>query len=589
LTSIRRVLSETSEWDCLTNEVAEDINVLWTRFSLLRELNATNKARYFLAYDRTSASQQLVLLRVFAANATDEPSELLAFLIEALTAASLSHKNIAASSKPEQIEGIHFYTSQYPADARTLRDLLDQKGWFEVEPFLKIASQLAAALEYAQQVEVVHLKLQPAYVLVGKDHMVTLTGFGTPDTPTRQWVQQKRTQECAMMYRSPEQLANNNPDKRSDLYTLGVLLYEMLTDILPFQAKDESQLQKKIALQKAPSIDQIRPDIPKSISAIVEKLLAPNPAERFQDAAALRLALTYAIDIHSQAITLQADQSQIEKQVQEEDSRETLSQKLEGHKESPFDGLQDKSDVRFVAFPQTEALRNSTVRRSEKAVDKSGGLYVNQPERPLSLPTVASQHNQTDIYSPGSPTQILTGKVRAQADVLGRWNALLVILLAISVVMITALSVLAYRGYFEHLFKPLATAEIRLTTEPDIPTPPDATSSPQDNSDKRSENSASQSGATAEATKEPVAAASSQTPDNQPSDNSKVIVPAIPAPAAPSSVRQPMKPDTSRLREQLKQTNKAKAGKQKVRDSRSMKAKASKAKPRKGLARLRFW
>jgi serine/threonine protein kinase len=588
LTSIIRALSET-QWDCVTSEVAKDINVLWSRFSLLRELNSANKARYFLAYDRTRASQQQVMLGVFAGNATDEPGELLAFLIEAHTAASLSHNNIAVNSKPEQIEGIHFYVSQYPADARTLRDLLDQKGWFEVEPFLKIASQLAAALEYAQQVEVMHLKLQPAYVLVGKDHTVTLTGFGTPDTPARQWVQQKRTQECPMMYRSPEQLANNNPDKRSDLYALGVLLYEMLTDILPFQAKDERQLQKKIALQKVPAITQIRPDIPESISAIVAKLLAPNLAERFQNAAALRSALTHAIDTYSQAITLQADQSQTEKQDQEENGRETLSQKLDEPKESPDDELKDKSDVWSVAFPQTEVLKSSTVRRSEKVADESGWLPVKQPERFLSLQTAASQHNQADIFSPGSPTQILTGKVRVQADVLGRWNALLMILLAIGVVMITALSVLAYRGYFEHFFKSTTIAETSLTTESGITSASDAVSSPQNNSDKRSESSSSQSGASAEVTKEPVTAASSQTTDNQPSDKGKITEPVMPAHAAPSSVRQPAKPDTSKLREQLKHTNKAKAGKQKIRDSRSIKTKTSKAKPRKGLARLRFW
>jgi serine/threonine protein kinase len=268
----------------------QGVTPLTPRFSFSGELDPIHSVRCFLAQDRQSGSGAVVL-KVLPRERAGEVSELLAFLIESHAAAKLSHRNIATSSRPEQVENFHYSVSQFPEGAETLRCVLDRKGWFEILRVVEIASQLAEALRYAHGADVLHLALQPEQVWLGGDGNVTLTGFGVPRTPERHWVQRRRSHDGNLAYRSPEQLAGNQVDERSDLYALGVVLYEMLTDMLPFHAPDADQLLQKILRQKAPPIDLIRPEVPAPLCAIVAKLIAKEAADRCASAAALQADL----------------------------------------------------------------------------------------------------------------------------------------------------------------------------------------------------------------------------------------------------------------------------------------------------------
>lgn len=541
MSSTQRVLSESAKREPSTSGVIKDLSALSSRFAMLRELKAANKARCFLVRERTRAGSPPLMLTVFNAPAADEPGDLLAFLVEAHAAATLSHKNIAASSKPQQLEGIHFYLSQYPENARSLRDLLEQQGWFEVAAFLKIAGQLAVALQYAQQLEVLHLKLQPEYVLLDNELKVTLTGFGIPNSPSRQWAQQKRSQECPMVYRSPEQLANSPVDGRSDLYALGVLLYEMLTDMLPFYAEREKALQQKIALQKAPAVHQIRPEIPEALSAIIARLLAVNPAERFADAAALRAALAQVIEAPAQS-PLQAGPPQT--------ALQSASQSVAGEAEEEpgeaavYEFATNDESVSLI-FHDVEVVKNSPhVQLEPQSVEQTEARLVVRQGRPQGL--------FTGLLAVAEGAFL---KARLQAGGRLRRPSLLMAALVIGVLILTAAAGLAYRGLLKNDVKAAAIEAADLPAEP-------------------------------------LAAESSEAPavtDNQPADNPEAHESA-PAKVAAATVPrlQPGRPDTAKLRQELRQVNRAKVTKQKAKKSYSP-AKVRKAKPRRGLGKLRFW
>jgi hypothetical protein len=563
LSSTQRVLSDSTTREPSTSGVAKDLSALSSRFTMLRELQAANKARCFLAYDRTTGGRQPLMLTVFNAHAAEEPGDLLAFLVEAHAAATLSHKNIAASSKPQQIEGIHFYLSQYPDNAQSLRDLLDQQGWFDVAAFLRIAGQLALALQYAQQLEVLHLKLQPGYVLLDKEQNVTLIGFGIPNSPSRQWAQQKRSQECPMVYRSPEQLANNPLDGRSDLYALGVLLYEMLTDMLPFYAEQEKQLQQKIALQKAPAAHLIRPEIPESLSAIVAKLLAANPAERFADAAALRAALAQVIEAPARS-PLQAEPPQLQRQTLESGESQSVIDEAEAPGEAAIYEFAANDESVSLIFYDAEVIKNPARGQFESlSVERADSRAAGGQSKPSGLLAAAA-----GVFR----------QVRLQAAGRLRRPALLIAVLAMGVLMITA--GLAYRGLLKNHFKAAAVGQADLNPESLVrPTSEEAStiSGMSGDSRKGSENPAAQASQTPAAT------------GNQASDDSGVHESAPgKAGAAPGLTRQPGRPDTAKLRQELRRANQTKVAKQKVRKNYSP-AKTRKAKSRRGLARLRFW
>jgi hypothetical protein len=543
LSSTKRVLSE-SKWESSASGAAKDLSALSSRFYGLRELQSTNKARCFLACDRTTGGEQPVMLTVFNAHAADEPGDLLAFLVEAHAAATLSHKNIAASSKPQQIDGIHFYVSQYPDKALSLRDLLQQKGWFEVGVFLKIAGQLAVALQYAQQLEVLHLKLQPEHVLVDSEHRVTLTGFGIPCSPARQWAQQKRSQECPMVYRSPEQLANSSLDGRSDLYALGVLLYEMLTDMLPFYAEQETLLRQKIALQKAAAAHLIRPEIPESLSAIVAKLLAANPGERFADAAALRAALAQVIDRPAQSL-LQTEQPDLPRQSAEQGESGAVANKAEAPFAAAIYEVATGDESVSLIIHDTEVVKNSARGQFENpSVEQADSQLAGRHKHRQGLLAVAESAFR---------------QARLQAAGWRQRPAMLMVALALGVLMLSAVAGLAYRGYWKNHFKAGAVGQADVNSE-SIAAP-----------------------------------VSNDLPTERRDSDNPVVNETLPgkAAAATGSALQPVKPDTAKLRQELRQANqakvtKAKVTKQKVKKSYS-KAKPRKAKPRRGFSKLRFW
>jgi serine/threonine protein kinase len=549
-----------------------ELTALARRFCFLRELKSADKTRYFLARDYTSNVDQLVRVAVLSTDVVEEPSELLAFLVEAQAAAKLSHKNIARSEKPEPVEGLHFYVSQYPESAETLRSLLDQKGWFEVSLFLKIASQIAHALHYAHQAEVLHLKLQPEDVLIDSDDKVTLTGFGIPSRPARPWIYQKRSQQCPLIYRSPEQLANNHLDERSDLYTLGVLLYEMLTDVLPFNAQDENQLRQKIAIHKAPLVHLIRPEIPESLSAIVAKLIAANPAERFQDAAELRSALAHLADSLSQESPVQQEPPVTETAQQSEGENDLLAVTLEDHyKFLPY-RFENETEPLSLDFTDVEEGVDFKGWRPEKFSDDTDWLLLAEPKRLLQSPASAKEPSQTDkipshllAAESGETTQVIA----AEAN---RRESFPFLLLAIGVAIITAISVLAFTGNLQGFFNP-------------------ATASEQTTSSAASSSSATPNTLLAVAQETSQAPASDASPQANNSKSSDTLaIPESTQPSLETSSPTPLRtrPDTSRLRQQLRQINKAKATNQKIKKANS-KARPLRAKPRRGFFRWRPW
>lgn len=224
-------------------------------------------------------------LKVLSAEATSNANTLESFLSDARAAAKLVHPNISTTTEPEEIFGVHFCTVEHKKDARTLRELLDHDGWFDLASAARIADQIASALDHAHQIRVLHLRLQPECVLVEADGWVTIADFGTEAAGS------KRSKMPAAPYASPEQAARGAVDHRSDLYSMGAVLYEMLTDRTPFDSDDTDYVRhKQRSFTPAPP-HLISMDVPETVSSVVMKLLEPEPDSRFATAAAFQSAL----------------------------------------------------------------------------------------------------------------------------------------------------------------------------------------------------------------------------------------------------------------------------------------------------------
>lgn len=255
------------------------------------ELNPLGSDSIVERYLGKAAGGEAVELRVLSARASRDGASRELFFLEADAASRLDHMNIPGTSRPEHTAGIDYCVIEHKPNARSLRALLHNDGWLDVKDAAGIADQLASALDHAHQQRVLHLKIEPGCVLIEPDGWVTLADFGIDARHATASGRQPRAP-----YASPEQSMGGELDRASDMYSLGVLLYEMLTDRSPFDSNDAEYVRQKQMTSMPAAPHLIFPDVPEAVSTVVMKLLATEPKNRFASAAAFQAALYDAVN-----------------------------------------------------------------------------------------------------------------------------------------------------------------------------------------------------------------------------------------------------------------------------------------------------
>jgi eukaryotic-like serine/threonine-protein kinase len=258
------------------------------RFAVANLLEADSEIERYLARDMRGESVQL---KVLSTRATHDVRARELFYRSAQAASKVSHINILTMSNAEQVHGVDFCVLEHKPNVQPLGELLDRNGWLDVKVAAGVADQIASALYHAHQTGVLHLALQPECILIEPDGWVTVADFGIEAPLVSLCSRRSRAP-----YASPEQLMGKTLDHRSDLYSLGAVLYEMLTDRTPFDSNDAEYVrQKQEGVTPSPP-HLISMDVPESISNVVMKLLEREPARRFDTACAFQAAFDVAVN-----------------------------------------------------------------------------------------------------------------------------------------------------------------------------------------------------------------------------------------------------------------------------------------------------
>src|SRR5436189_627207 len=204
------------------------------------------------------------------------------FRREAKNAAGLSHPNIVSIYDRGEFDGSYYIAMEY-LDGRTLKELLVRNGPTPVPIAIDYARQILGALGFAHRNGIVHRDIKPHNIVVRKDGRLKVTDFGIARSGASQMTEAGSIVGTAQ-YLSPEQARGAPVDARSDLYSLGIVLYEMLTAKVPFTGDAPVEIAMK-HLQVVPDPpSKLRPDVPHDLDAIVMRALAKDPEQRYGSA-----------------------------------------------------------------------------------------------------------------------------------------------------------------------------------------------------------------------------------------------------------------------------------------------------------------
>jgi serine/threonine protein kinase len=250
------------------------------RYRIVRKLGSGGMADVYLSEDEELGRR--VAIKILNDRHANDESFVERFRREAKNAASLSHPSIVSIYDRGEAEGTYYIAMEY-LDGRSLKELVVARGPMPIGDAIEFTRQVLGALRFAHRKGVVHRDIKPHNVMADADGRLKVTDFGIARAGVSQMTEAGSIIGTAQ-YLSPEQARGAGVDQRSDLYSVGIVLYEMLTGTVPFTGESpvEIAMRHLSDTPRPPSLQ--RPEIPPDLDMVVLRALAKNPDDRFQTA-----------------------------------------------------------------------------------------------------------------------------------------------------------------------------------------------------------------------------------------------------------------------------------------------------------------
>jgi len=250
------------------------------RYKVIRKLGAGGMADVYLAEDQELGRS--VAIKILNDRHAQDDQFVERFRREAKNAAGLSHPNIVSIYDRGEAEGSYYIAMEY-LDGRTVKELLVRNGPPPIPIAIDYARQILQAIGFAHRNGIVHRDIKPHNVVVGRDGRLKVTDFGIARSGASQMTEVGSIIGTAQ-YLSPEQARGASTDARSDIYSMGIVLYELLTDEVPFTGDAPVEIAMKHLSEVPRKPSELRPEVPHDLDSIVLRALAKDPEDRFQSA-----------------------------------------------------------------------------------------------------------------------------------------------------------------------------------------------------------------------------------------------------------------------------------------------------------------
>ncbi|MGM0873622.1 MAG: Stk1 family PASTA domain-containing Ser/Thr kinase [Bacillota bacterium] len=264
------------------------------RYKILEVIGGGGMANVYLARDMILERE--VAMKVLRFDFSNDDEFIKRFRREAQSATSLAHPNVVSIYDVGEEDGIYYIVMEY-VDGQTLKQYIQQFAPVHPRKAVNIMVQIVTAIQHAHDNQIVHRDIKPHNILIDHHGNVKVTDFGIAMALSSTTITQTNSVLGSVHYLSPEQARGGLANKKSDIYSIGIVLFELLTGRLPFDGESAISIALKHLQSETPSPKRWNPDIPQSLENIILKSTAKDPFHRYESAEEMEKDLESAFDV----------------------------------------------------------------------------------------------------------------------------------------------------------------------------------------------------------------------------------------------------------------------------------------------------
>lgn len=263
------------------------------RYEIIRSIGEGGMANVYLGYD--TILDRNVAIKILRGDLSNDEKFVRRFQREALSASSLAHPNIVEVYDVGEDNGLYYIVMEY-IEGKTLKQLLKKRGTLTLSEAIDIMLQLTDGMAHAHDSYIIHRDLKPQNVMIKDDGQIKITDFGIAMALNSTQLTQTNSVMGSVHYLPPEQASGKGCTTKSDIYSMGIIFYELLSGSLPFKGDNAVEIALKHMRDPLPSLREDNPAIPQSIENIIRKATAKNPKNRYDDVKSMHADLLTALD-----------------------------------------------------------------------------------------------------------------------------------------------------------------------------------------------------------------------------------------------------------------------------------------------------
>ena len=251
------------------------------RYQIIKSVGEGGMANVYLAFD--TILERTVAVKVLRGDRATDEKFVRRFQREALSASSLTNENIVEVYDVGEDNGEYYIVMEY-VEGKHLKHLIKKRGKLTVSEVVDIMLQVTSGLSVAHEQYIIHRDIKPQNIMILENGLVKLTDFGIAVAMNSTQLTQTNSVMGSVHYLPPEQASGKGATLQSDIYSLGILMYELLTGKLPYRGDNAVEIALKHLKEAIPSLRNELPDVPQSIENVIIKATAKNPKNRYADA-----------------------------------------------------------------------------------------------------------------------------------------------------------------------------------------------------------------------------------------------------------------------------------------------------------------